>query len=415
MINRLKRKFLIIGTVFMFILMSVLVLIMNIVNYHEVADDADSVLDVLSNPGIPMLEDKKDMKAPKPDVDFVPRGMSPEVPYESRFFTVEISEDGETLESDLSRIISVDEDSVESYIKKATSSSKTRGFIDSFRYLKVTEDGNTKIIFLDCGRKLDSFYSFLWISVIVGFGGCVIVFIAFIFTAGRIVAPIAESYEKQKRFISDAGHEIKTPLTIINANVDLLESEGEKEELSDIRQQITRLTELTNNLILLSKMEESEHTIKKIDFPLSDLITETAAAFRAPAINRNIAFSVEAEPDISLYGSPDAIRRLISVLLENAVKYSPEAGEISLRLKTQKKTAVISVSNTSTEKINPDDLHNIFDRFYRADSSRNSETGGHGIGLSIAKAIVEAHGGTIEATTKTGLDFFIYAVLPIRQ
>ncbi|MBR4761117.1 MAG: GHKL domain-containing protein, partial [Clostridia bacterium] len=179
--------------------------------------------------------------------------------------------------------------------------------------------------------------------------------------------------------------------------------------------QITRLTELTNNLILLSKMEESEHTIKKIDFPLSDLITETAAAFRAPAVNRNIAFSVEAEPDISLYGSPDAIRRLISVLLENAVKYSPEAGEISLRLKTQKKSAVISVSNTSTEKISPDDLHNIFDRFYRADYSRNSETGGHGIGLSIAKAIVEAHGGTIEATTKTGLDFFIYAVLPIRQ
>ena len=413
MINKLKRKFLITGTVFMFILMSVLVLTMNIVNYHEVTADADSVLDVLTNPNMPLFENKQIKEDFKRDKDFIPRGMSPEVPYESRFFIVRVSSDGEILQSDLSRIVSVDETSAKDYINEALESNKTRGFIDSFRYLKTTDDDETKILFLDCGRKLESFTSFLWISVIVGLAGCVIVFIAFIFTAGKIVAPIVESYEKQKRFISDAGHEIKTPLTIINANVDLLQSDGEKEELTDIRQQTERLTKLTNNLIFLSKMEEEEHALNKIDFPLSDLVSETSGTFRALAVSKRIDFNVSVAPDISLNGSPDAVRQLVSILLENAVKYSPEGGAITLELKTHRKTALLTVDNTAKEKVEDDKLSNVFDRFYRSDLSRNSETGGHGIGLSIARAIVEAHGGNVTATTKDGFNFCVTVSLPL--
>ncbi len=413
MINRLKRKFLVMGTVFMFILMTVLVTIMNFVNYCGVTAEADSTLDVLAQPVLPFSGEKDNSFDPERLEGFVPFGMSPEVPYESRFFQVRVSSDGEIAESDLSRIVSVDEDSAKVYISKALGNNSNRGFIGQFRYYKTADENGTRILFLDCGRKLSSFMSFLWISVFVGLGGCVIVFIAFFLTAGKIVAPIAESYEKQKRFISDAGHEIKTPLTIINANVDLLELDGEKEELTDIRQQTKRLTELTNNLVLLSKMEESEHTLQKIDFPLSDFVVETAGSFRAVVAANDITFEIDTAPGITLNGSPDMIRQLVSVLLDNAVKYTPKGGVITLVLKLHKKTAVLSVDNTSSEEVKKDDLSHIFDRFYRTDVSRNSETGGHGIGLSIAKAITEAHGGSISASTKNGKDFLITVNLPV--
>ena len=413
MINKLKRKFLLISTISMFVLMTVLVLIMNIVNYREVTSDADEVLDVLSQPALPFFSEVDFPDKPEEIAGFVPPGMSPEILYESRFFDARVSADGTILQSDLSRIVSVDDDAAREYIQTALESRNARGFIGSFRYSKTTDGIGTRILFLDCGRKLDSFRSFLWISVIVGLVGCIAVFLALVFAAGRIVAPITESYEKQKRFISDAGHEIKTPLTIINANVDLLESEGEKDELADIRAQTKRLTELTNNLVMLSKMEEAEHTLRKVEFPLSDLVGETAGSFRAPAAAHRIGLDVRITPDITLNGSPDTIRQLISVLLDNAVKYSPDGGKITVDLSLHRKTAVLSVANTTADKINEGELNHIFDRFYRTDRSRNSETGGHGIGLSIAKAITEAHGGSISAATKTGHDFCVTVHLPL--
>ena len=412
MINKLKRRFLLIGTVFMFILMSVLVLIMNLVNYREVVNESDRVLDMLSRPDEAFSGDQ-DFPSIEEILGIIPAGMSIEVPYESRYFVAVASAEGNMIYADLTRIVSVDEDSAKEYIITALESDDSRGFVGNFRYSKTEQSNGTRMVFLDCGRKLDQFKSFLWISVIVGLCGCVIVFIAFAFTAGRIVAPIAEGYEKQKRFISDAGHEIKTPLSIINANVDIMELDGEKEELTEIREQTKRLTTLTNDLVMLSKMEEAEHTLQKIDFPLSDLVSETAASFRAPAAANGLELTADVAPDITANGSPDSIRRLVSVLLENAVKYSPEGGSVKLSLAAHRRTAQLIVENDSAEPISEESLKHIFDRFYRADASRNSSTGGHGIGLSIAKAIVEAHGGSISASTKTGKEFRVAAELPL--
>ena len=412
MINKLKRKFIWMATVSRLFLMADLVLIMNIVNYFGVISESDRVLDVLSQPGAPFMGEMPPSEPPKEMDVFVPPGMSPEVPYESRFFFVLISAEGEILKSDLSQIISVDDNEAKTYIDSALKSRHDRGFIDQFRYLRMTGASGTRILFLDCGRRLDSFRSFLLISVVVGLLGCVMVFIAFALAAGKIVAPITESYEKQKRFISDAGHEFKTPLTIINANVDLLELDGEKEELTDIRQQTTRLTKLTNNLILLSKMEEAERTLQRIDMPLSDIVSEAASSFRAPALAQNLVFSIQVTPDITIVGSPDSIRQMVSILIENAIKYTPKGGEVTLELKLHRKNAVLSVVNTTDDPINEKELQHVFDRFYRSDLSRNSQTGGHGIGLSIAKAIVCAHGGNITASNKTGNAFLITVTLP---
>lgn len=416
MIKKLKRKFIILATVAMFLLMSFLICVMNCVNYSAVVSDADTILEFLSQQREHPFNDKKEMQGVKMERrgDFFPRGMSPEIPYESRYFFAIVSDSGEIFETNITQIISVDEDSAKEYVEEAFSSKKNQGFIGQFRYLKSTDDKVTKIMFLDCGRKLDAYFTFLRISIFIGLLGCVIVFLFFLFAAGRIVKPIAESYEKQKRFITDAGHEIKTPLTIISANIDLLEDDfGENESLCDVRQQVKRLTKLTSDLIYLSKMEETEKMIQLVEFPVSDLLVETASEFQMIAQAKKTEFFVKVEPDVSMKGSPDAIRKIVSILLDNAMKYSPEGGIVSLTMKTQKKQMILSVFNTTSHRIEPEQLQQLFERFYRMDASRNSEIGGHGIGLSIAKALTDSHNGQIYASTQKGMDFTMTVTIPL--
>lgn len=415
MIKKLKKKFTVLATVSTVILMTLLVGIMNIINYSSVVSEADAVLNMLSQPNAP-FGNKEEMPAKPPhDLrEFIPRGMSPEVPYESRYFTALVSKNGTIEEADFSRIISVDKESVTDYIQKAVSNKSDRDFIEQFRYSKQSDNKVTRIIFLDCGRKLDSFRTFMWTSIAVGLLGCIIVFMVFLFASGRIVRPIAESYEKQKRFITDAGHEIKTPLTIIGANLDLLESDfGDNESISDIRTQAKRLSELTGDLVYLSKMEEAENSLIKIDFPVSDLANETAGQFRCVADAQNKKFLIQVEPGLTMYGSPDALEQLITILLDNAMKYSPSGGIVTLDMYSRKKMLFISVSNTTMTPVSNENLSRLFDRFYRTDNSRNSETGGHGIGLSIAQAITSAHQGKITAQTINGSDFKITVTMPL--
>lgn len=426
MINKLKRKFTVLAAVSMLALMTLLVGIMNVINYSIVVKDVDSTIDVLFRTS-EFFPDKEPDSPPdgndKPAQSDVkpsgqpdgPHGISPEVPYESRFFTVTVNADGEVIKTDFSRILTVDATTADAYIKKALDGGSEKDFINQFRYEKRSTEQGTTILFLDCGRKTDAFKAFLWTSVCVGLGGCVITVVVFLLFSGKIVKPIAESYEKQKRFISDAGHEMKTPLTIISANLDLIESDdNQSEELNEIRTQTDRLSKLTNNLVYLSKMEEAEHKISKIEMPLSDTVSEAVASFRALSAGKDLTFTVKIKPDVSVCGSPDAVRQLTSILAENAIKYANRGGKVDIELTSNKKAAVLSVFNTTETKVNKSDISHVFERFYRTDGSRNSETGGHGMGLSIAKAIVEAHGGTIKAETKTGNDFCITATLPLK-
>ena len=432
MIKKLKRKFTVLATVSMLVLMTVLILIMNLANYGSLVSENDAILEVLAEASDPgrggaMPPDGRGGPDGRGDLDpsdddwdwddwderFGPRGLSPEIPYESRYFTVWANADGDIIAVDLSRIVSVDDASAREYAGKALASSRSKGFAGNFRYLKISDEGGTRIIFLDCGRKLSSFHKFMWTSIITGFAGCVIVFLIFLFAAGRIVRPIAESYEKQKSFITDAGHEIKTPITIIRANADLMEEDfGENECLTDIRNQTERLADLTNKLVYLSRMEEAGSEIVKMDFPVSELVSEIAQSFTAVAAAQRNEYEINVQPDIMMNGAPDEIRQLSSILIENAMKYTTEGGQVGVELSKQKKQIVLSVYNDTENVIPDEELPHLFDRFYRADKSRNSETGGHGIGLSIAKVITEAHGGKISAATRDGKQFVITATFP---
>lgn len=229
----------------------------------------------------------------------------------------------------------------------------------------------------------------------------------------RIVRPVAESYEKQKQFITDAGHELKTPMTIISADADLAEMEcGENQWISDIRRQAQRLTDLTNDLIYLSRMEEEQPKLQRIDFPLSDVTEEMAQSFQALAKSQEKEFTLHIQPMISFTGDEKAIRQLLSILLDNALKYSPAGGQLKLVLEKQGRSIVLLVSNTSAQPIEQDKLPHLFDRFYRTDQSRSSQTGGYGLGLSIARSIVLAHKGKIRAESGDGRTLTIMIYLP---
>lgn len=420
MMRRLKTKFLLLSGISLFLLLATIVTVMNVINYTAVVQEADEILALLSqNKGsFEVFEDKWTSNpgdthggSPRPPAEQgnrLPPHLSPELPYESRYFSVLLDEYGNAVLIDIGKIAAVDSGRALAYAKAVDSD---HGFADDFRYVRSVEDHNVRITFLDFGRQLAVFRDFLLISICIALGGFVLVLAVIFFCAGRIIRPIAESYEKQKRFITDAGHEIKTPLTIIRANADLLEMElGEHESLSDIKQQAERLTVLTNDLVYLSRMEEAETDMQVIDFPISEIVSETALPFKAPALAQEKAFDCQIQPMLSIKGNAKAIGQLVSVLMDNALKYSPQGGKVALALTKQNRTVTLTVTNTTATPVDREALPRLFDRFYRTDRSRNSATGGHGIGLSVAKAIVTAHGGKIHAFAMDDHTFGITAV-----
>jgi signal transduction histidine kinase len=457
MIKKLKRRFIILAMVSLAVLLAVIVAGMNIINYEKVVSDADERIEVIEENygrilGIPggsimprgdliYRDDADDDEDVEEDFDaddmfdrddgplFGRHGdrgpsMTHDEAEESRFFMATVGMDGDIQQVNVDRISSVDESEAISYAKEALSSGKDEGFVGEFRY-SIEDDGpGMRITFLDCGRVLESFRDFLRYSILMSLAGLAVMFGIITFFAGRIVRPVAESYEKQKRFITDAGHEIKTPLAIIKANIDLMDMELEKkkvdkaelkENLGDIDDQVDRLTGLTNDLVYLSRMEEAGDSLVMSEVPFSDIVSETVSSFEPLAEEKGKAIRTDIEPMVSVNGSTKELEKLLSILLENAVKYSPagpEAQPITVSMKKEGRNAVLEVSNAAENELTNESLSHVFERFYRTDSSRSSATGGHGIGLSVASAIVSAHGGKISARTSDGHDFTVTAILP---
>ena len=407
MIRKLRARLIMVSMLSLMIVLTLILGGVNVLNYRGIVADADSVLRLLMAGGgqFPAAPDSVNWR------ETGPRFQSPELMFEARFFSVLLDGQGEILSSDMGKIAAVDAGSVETFARRAMSQRSDGGFIGDYRYLRYAEGENTRILFLDCGRMLAGFRAVLLSSAGVSVAGMIAVLLLMILLSGRIVKPISLGYEKQKQFITDAGHEIKTPITIIDADAELLEMEfGQSEWLDDIRAQSRRLTALTGDLITLSRMEESE-TMQMIDFPVSDLIAETAASFQSLALTRHLRMEFSVQPMLSLCGNEKSIRQLVSLLLDNAVKYTDDGGRIALRLEKPGKSLVLTVEN-SVDGISQETVKNMFERFYRGDPSRNSSVKGYGIGLSIAKAIVSAHRGKIHAESPDSRSLKITVTLP---
>lgn len=408
MIKKLRVKMVIATMLSLLVVLSVIIGSVGILNYREIVSNADITLGILAeNDG--RFPDSAFSKGEFQKKD---RHLSPELPYESRYFTVFFTSEGTLVSINTGKIAAIDTSTAIDYAEKVMEQGKEKGFENDYRYIVYETGTETHLIFLDCGRDLKSFRIFILNSVAVSVVGLLAVLCLLIIVSGRIVKPFSESYEKQKRFITDAGHELKTPLTIINADTEVLEMDyGENEWLDDIRDQTGRLTELTNSLILLSRMEEENASLEMVDFPLSDVVEETVEAFYVLAKTRNKSLTTTIQSMISMYGDEKSLRRLISILLDNALKYSDEGGKISLTLEKKKNCIQLFVFNTA-EYISRENLKYLFDRFYRTDQSRNAQTGGYGLGLSIALAIVNTHKGKISASTSDEHSLLITVTFP---
>ena len=415
MIRKLRSKFTAAAMLSLFLVLAVLMGAVNVYNYHRVSAEADQILSMLSqNRGrFPQWmtggRDRPEageggwyapgMEPPSDDRLQDRKGVSPELPFESRFFSVVVDGNGLAAELDLDNIAAVNKSEAASMAERAAAAGKSGGYIGQYRYCVSEQDGAVRVTFLDCSRSLSNFRSFLTASVIVSLAGLGAVFLLTLWLSGRFTRPVAESYEKQRQFITDAGHELKTPLTIIDADAELLAMDlPDSEWIGDIRAQTRRLAALTNDLVFLSKMDEDRLELQRIEFPFSDMVSETVQTFRSRAIRENKELSARIEPMLSFCGDERSLRQLVNILLDNALKYSPEGGSVDVELQKAARGLSLSVTN-ACDAVPEGDLDRLFDRFYRAERSRSSETGGHGLGLSIARAVVTAHKGRITASS----------------
>ena len=215
------------------------------------------------------------------------------------------------------------------------------------------------------------------------------------------VKPTIESDLKQKQFITNAGHELKTPLSVISANAEILEMEiGENEWIDSINSQVIKLNQLTKDLILLSRMSESSMKIIFNQFNISEALFDTISSFNPLLESHKFKISSSIEENVVLNGNEELIRQVFSLLIDNAIKYADD-DYISITLKKENKNIIFTISNKSNHfELGKHD--ELFERFYRPDQSRNSDAGGSGIGLSIVKSIVETHKGKISAECLKG-------------
>ena len=394
MIKRLKVKFITLAMGSLFLLLALMIIGMNTMSYNSIIQDADDVLGLLS---------EHRGKFPDKFTEYPgkrPRPFSAETPYESRYFTVLLDSESAEIQVNTSKIASVDSDHAIEYVQEVLKGNSNTGFVDHYRFRVDVERTTLRITFLDCSTKLNTFYQFLYSSIIMALCGYVILFFVIFFVSGRILRPIAESYEKQRRFITDAGHEIKTPLAIIQADADVMGMDiGDNEWLHDIRLQAKRLAGLTSDLIYLSRMEETSTNLTKVPFCISQLIQDTAHSFQALAQIQEKDLRCMLQPELFMEGDEKTIGQLMTILLDNAMKYSPAGGIISVECHRQGKNIRITVTNSTETPVEKEKLNLIFDRFYRMESSRSTQTGGYGIGLALAQAIVSAHNGKITAHT----------------
>lgn len=405
MIRRLRKRFIRIAMVSVSVVIVLLIIIVNVANFVSTNADLNDMLRLIyENQGaIPMHNPPP---GSKPNNAKLPDGMNDiqggpfnlETPFSTRYFYFRFGQNGSLDEFDLEHIAAVTEGEIDKYVTVALNSDKAFGYYSGYKYYVVKHgEDRYMAIFLDCYQELRAVKLVAIWSVLAGVICIAVVYILVVIFSGRAINPVIQSTQRQKQFVTDASHELKTPITVIATDLKVLELEmGEHKWIDKAREQTEKLSELVNSLVMLSRLDEEESPLTFAEFSISDAVSEVADSFYDFSVSKGHEMEMFVAPDIKYCGDEYAIRQLVSILLDNAIKYASENTPVFISMEKERKHIAIHVIN-ECEKVDAEDLDRLFDRFYRSDKSRNSSTGGFGIGLSIARSIAEGHKGSIKA------------------
>lgn len=389
MFKSLRRKFVTTAVGSVAVVIAILAIALNFINFNKLEERIDTtLLDASRSQALIKIfaEDGDDL--------VITKNSSSATEYNG-FSIAKVDNNGRIIKAYRDDSLIADQDALQSKVVEALEKGKTSGFIGSYRFLKVETNVGDLILFLNCQRELDSYESFVKNSVLISIGVILSVLVLIILVSKRVIAPIQETYLKQKQFITGASHELKTPLAIISSNADVLEMmNGDSKWTQNIHNQVDRLSSLVNSLVVFSRMEEKD-TVERTYFDLTEALKLRIEDFDELANFQKKNIVADVDPNLNYYGEKDSIIQLMDILLENAIKYAPEGSDISVKLKKNRRYATLKVSNKAN--VQKGDLSKVFDRFYRLDESRNSAIKGYGIGLSMAQLIAEKHKETIQA------------------
>ena len=401
MIYRLQKRFILICTVSVLTVIALVFGVILALNISSMNRNMDMLADRVSEGGgrFPgsMQEKPPHDKMPLPnDQSF--EFITPETPFATRHFTVFFDKQGEVARTNTESIYSITDEIAIEYAESVLNDGDERGWISSYRYKVFSAEMGKGVVFVDGSMSRSSLMQSMTIAGFVLLSCAALVLMLIFWLSKKAVKPIAESYEKQKQFITDANHELKTPLTLILTNLDIAEAElGKNEWLDDIRAEGQRMTELVNQLVALSRMDEDGQLLNATEVAFGELVADTVSEFELLAKERGKTLTASIDKETSYLGDEVLLHRLVGILMDNAIKYCDQGGEISITLRRGRRV-VLTVENVYTA-VGEIELNRLFDRFYRADKARKF-TGGYGVGLSMAKAIVEKHRGEITAYKK---------------
>lgn len=398
MLKKIQRRFILAAMAAFGTVMVLIVVGINWANYVQTASMQDQLALRLLEHGWQAFKGPEKKFPPVRDLP----GGGPEAEFTTRFFTAARDPSGNIKVISRDFIFSIDEETAAEYAKAVLQKNKEKGYYKDYRYCVRKDESGARVLFLNASMHLQFMRSLFFVSSGIGILSLFLVFLLVVFFSRYAVRPYFKNMERQKRFITDAGHELKTPITSIATSADIAAMEHEGDEwIANIQRQAARLAKLTSDLVALSRLDEEMPFPKKSSFSLSDAAWEAAEPFEVLAKAKGKQYCQNIEENLDFHGDRESIQKMISILLDNAVKYSDPGGEIRLDVYRRRGKNCIEVFNTCDL---PDisDLNRLFDRFYRMDESRSVHTGGTGIGLSMAQGIVQTHGGRIRVKSPDG-------------